>query len=141
MPLSEILGPVYNPNDTIALFNRGETYSLMRHHIEALADYERAFALNKLHNINFNQDIMRHLKSTRAVILSYLKRYAEAIKEFEQLMIEEPNDLSHLYNLAVAMTLGRGIVEAQTNIDQAYSILLKIEGSEKQSNKLYGLVV
>ncbi len=38
-----------NPTDTKALFNRGETYSLMGYHKEALADIDRAIALNIEH--------------------------------------------------------------------------------------------
>lgn len=129
----------FNPTDTKALFNRGETYSFMGYHEEALTDFDRVIALNKSINIHFNKKINRHLNKTRALVLSYLKRYAEAIKGYEQILKEEPNDEVNLYNLAVAMTRERGIAEAQTIIDKAYTGLQKIGGSERRYAKLYGL--
>jgi tetratricopeptide (TPR) repeat protein len=128
-----------NPTDTNALYNRGETYNLMGYHKEALTDFDRAIALDKSNTINVNKKMKRQLKQTRTLILSYLKRYEEAIEDFEQLLKEDPDNETSLYNIAVAMTRERGIAEAQTTIDKAYTILLMIRGSERRHISLYGL--
>jgi len=128
-----------NPSDTKALFNRGETYNLMGYQNEALADFDRALALGKSSNIHYTKKLNNHLKHMRALILSYLKKYAEAIKEFEQLLKEEHSDEIYLYNLAVALARERGIAESKTIIDQAYAGIQKLSGSERRYNKLYGL--
>src|SRR6266702_2864271 len=129
----------FNPTDTKALFTRGETYSLMGYHKEALTDFDRVIALNKSINIHFNKTIDRHLNRARALVLSYLKRYTEAIEGYEQILKEEPNDEVYLYNLVVAMARERGIAESQTIIDKAYAGLQKIRRTEMGHVKLYGL--
>lgn len=118
------------PDYTWAIGYRGQMYALMNHYEKALTDFDRALALDK----NF----IPYWPGERALLLSYLGRYAEAIDCCEQGLKDHPDDYVTQYTLTVIKTHQLG--KSSVDIDKARSSALKILNNLKEhAGALYRL--
>jgi len=114
-----------------AIGNRGETYSEMGEYEKALIDYNNA--------IDFDKDSASHWYNLKGLVLSYLKRYEEAIEAYKQSLEEKDTNHIPLYNIAVAITRWQGLTNAQPYIKAARSALLSLQDPDSRSEAQYGL--
>jgi tetratricopeptide (TPR) repeat protein len=120
-----------NPNYAWAIAHRGRTYEIMRRYEEGLEDFDRAIALD--------ETIIPRWRSERGLLLSFLKRYAEAIEYYEQGLKENPHDYFALYGIVVAKTCWKGLAETQAQINEVRAVLLSVVNAQARSDALYGL--
>ncbi|GAA6617474.1 tetratricopeptide repeat protein [Scytonema sp. NUACC26] len=92
-----------NPNYAWAFAYRCLIYELIGSYKEGLVDFDRAIALD--------QSLFNHWRSKRGLMLSYDKRYAEALECCEQALKENPNDYLALYCIAVVKVHWQGLSE------------------------------
>ncbi len=93
--------------------------------------------------ITKSKQASRTIYNNHGLILSHLRRYAEAIENYELGLKTDPSYCYLLYNKAVAMARWQGLTSAQTYIDIARSALLNISNdtsnSREKKARLYGL--
>jgi len=121
------------PNYAWALAYRCRAYEMMRHYEKAIVDFDRAIALDKT--------IIKDWVTERGLLLSFLRKYDEAIQYYEQALLDDPNNHFTLYCIAVAKTCWKGIAEAKEEIEQARMILQssKVNDPEARGSVLYEL--
>jgi len=118
-------------NTALVIACRAEGMRVTGHYEEALADFDRAIALD--------ETLIKDWSNTRGLVLSYLGRYAEAIESYEQGLKETPNNYTLLYNIAVAMARWKGLPDAQVQINTARASLLAVVDTDERGGALYGL--
>ena len=72
-------------------------------------------------------------------MLSYLRRYSEAIECCEQGLKQSPDDFVTLYTLAVVKTRQKGLSKAQADIDKTRIATQAMHNSEERALALYRL--
>jgi len=75
----------------------------------------------------------------RGLVLSYLKRYSEAIELYKQELNKNRMNFIVLYNIAVAMVRWKGIIACQDHINIARVKILKAANSNNNEAIFYGL--
>jgi tetratricopeptide (TPR) repeat protein len=110
---------------------RAGFYRDMQNYQEALADINHAISLEV---VKTNKRMI-----DKGLILSYLRRYDEAIECYEAGLKENPNNHNLLYNLAVTKARLNGYSNADTQIKSARDALLVIIDTKDRSRALYGL--
>jgi len=119
------------PDYAWALIYRANVYTLTRRYEEALADVDKALAIN--------ENIIPHWPGERALLLSYLRRYDEAIECCEQGFKQMPDDFITLYTLAVVKTRQQGLSQAQADIDKTRIATQAMLDTEERALALYRL--
>ncbi len=153
---------IINPTDDYAFAHRGHAYSRLGLYEKALADFAHAITLNKNRHCVFShraetyQKMGRYKEAlldfehatalgihvstlNRGLLLSYLKRYAEALACYEEGLKKAPDDYSLLYNVAVVMARWKGFSESQQHIDKARTALQAVIHKKNHGRALYGL--
>ena len=153
------------PNDVTALINRGVTYYILGDIQKSLADLNRSLEIDPDnadaicsrgfvynagydfskaladfdHLISVDAGRMTQVREDRALLLNYLGRYDEAAEEYKALLEDRENDVTCLYNSAVAITCSEGLANSQTYIDKARTALLALLNTDERGRALYGL--
>jgi len=120
-----------DPAYVAAYDNRYVAYRLLGNYELALLDIDCILTLQEM--------IEARIYNNRGLILSYLKRYQEAIEDYKRGLREEPDDIYLLYNTAVAMARWQGMAVAEPYINRAREALLAVSDDNLQGAKLYGL--
>ncbi|MBP0021740.1 MAG: tetratricopeptide repeat protein [Cyanobacteria bacterium SBLK] len=121
------------PDYAWAIAYRARIHDLLRCYEEALADFDRAMALDK------HKNLFDHWQCERGLLLSYCGQYAEAIASCKEVLRENTEDSFALYNIAVFKARWHGLTEARPEIDRARSVLLSLVGTEEQGLAIYRL--
>lgn len=136
-----------NPNDPVALYNRGITYDELERYDEALADYNRSLELrpdnpNTLYNrgntyhklgkydkalADFNRSLEFKPDDPdalcyRGITYSKLERYDEAIADFNRSLELKPDYTRSIYNLACLFSLWRKPKDALAHLEKAITL-------------------
>jgi tetratricopeptide (TPR) repeat protein/GTPase SAR1 family protein len=123
--------PRLDINYASVLINRGEVMIAVRQYLLALEDFNRACQIEKCSiDITYNE---------RGLILTYLKRYPEALELYQLDLEKNGSSISTLYNIAVAMARWKGVAVCQEHINVARRELLKAINSNDHIAALYGL--
>lgn len=120
-----------NPEYTSGYVARSEAFRLIGKYEDALSD------LNCISE--FDKSINADPFNNKGLILSYLKRYEEAIENYNEGLKKAPNTINLLYNMAVSMMRLHGLSIAKSHINIAYDALLALKDNETQHIKFYGL--
>lgn len=110
---------------------RFRTYEMLREYEQALINFDKAIALD--------ETIIKDWITERGLLLSFLQRYTEAMEYYKQALEHEPNYHLTLYCIAFTKMRWKGLAEAQTDIDQARSVLQAQLNVEDDSDVLYEL--
>ncbi len=117
-------------NKALAIAQRAGAISDLGYYQEALQDINYAFALDET-------AVNTHY-TTRGLIFSYLKHYAEAIECYKRVPMYHFN-YRNLYNIAVVMVRWNNLPNAQNFIDAAYEALLTQTHTINRVDAIYGL--
>ncbi|PYY20346.1 MAG: hypothetical protein DMG62_23715 [Acidobacteria bacterium] len=120
-----------DPTSIAAYDNRYEAYRLIGNYELALSDLDCILTLQ--------ENVEARTYNNRGLVLSYLKRYEEAIEDYERGLRKEPDDIYLLYNIAVVKARWQGIAAAEPYINTAREALLAVSDDNLQDTKLYGL--
>ncbi len=123
--------PISTTDKALVIAIRAEVLRKRGYYQEALADIDYALALDKT--------LIYRFIDSRGLLLSYLERYEEAIKCYRQHLEYSPNEYLGLYNIAVAITRWKGVLDAQKYIDAALEALLAKVPTVDCGSALYGL--
>ncbi|HAT72406.1 MAG TPA: hypothetical protein DCS63_06285 [Elusimicrobia bacterium] len=118
-----------HPTDARLHHKRGVAYGVMEYHDEALADFERAIALDPSVPSYYHD---------RGLALHRLKRNEEAVRDFTRLIELEPANARGYYLRAVSYTNLKQLDKAEPDLDRAVQLdpKMKDEASVRQMRGL-----
>lgn len=121
------------PTYAWAIAHRGRTYEQMRHYEQALVDFDRTIALDA--------SLIEDWHTERALLLSFLHRYDEALDFYDQGLRARPDDLLARYGIIVVTARQRGVGALLPQIRQLRGDLEAALGGppRPRSVALYGL--
>lgn len=115
-----------------ALIYRANLYTMKRCYEEALLDVDKAFAINKT--------IIPHRQGERGLLLSYLRRYSQAIECCEQGLKDDPNDYVALYTRLVVKVRQFGIDKVdKADFEKTRTAVQAMVNTEERAGALYRL--
>lgn len=126
-----------NPTYAWAIAYRGRTHEMKREYEKALMDFKLAISLN--------ENIIEDGTTECGLLLSFLRRYPEAMAYYKKALEETPNNHLTLYCIAFTKTRWQSLADTQADIDKARSVLtenLKTNANgdaKKRSALLYEL--
>lgn len=120
-----------DPGNSYALAARSSIYIDLGLYNEALADLEGGGAQHS--HGNLDGSLNEH-----GLLLTYLGRYEEAAKIFQECLQEDPISPTCLYNLAIATTKLKGPEASHMERENARNALISLV-EENQATGLYGL--
>jgi tetratricopeptide (TPR) repeat protein len=126
-----------NPTYAWAIAYRFRVHEMMRQYEKALIDFDRAISLD--------ESIIEDWVTERGLLLSFLRRYPEAMEYYKRALEEKPNNHLTLYCIAFTKTRWKGLSNTQADIDKARSVLnyhlnIKVNSdAKKRSALLYEL--
>lgn len=120
-----------SPGDAQVLMRRAALYAAQERFDEALADFDSAMALSP--------ELPKGWQMQRGLLLSYLGRFVEASDSYKLFLVDDPENVKAIYNIAVATVRAYGFDQAVNEVSRARATLTKLLDSDERYIALYGL--
>lgn len=119
------------PTYAWAIAHRGRTYEQMRRYAEALVDFDHALALDPT--------IIPDCHTERALLLTFMERYDEALEGYHRGLHEWPDDLLARYGIVVVAVQQQGVEALGEAFRDLRAILTAVPDGPSVGVALYGL--